>query len=334
MAELSPAEWDEFLSRCKNPHILQTTPWGQLKADFGWKVLRFSDKDCGAQILIKRILPGINFAYIPKGPIGCNEVNLWAEIDTLCHANQCVFLKVEPDGWEYGEPSTVENHLKSAAQFVHSQHSIQPVRTLVVDTSGEVTQILARMKQKTRYNISLAQKNNVIVKPYLELDAFYKLMQVTGNRDQFGIHSQLYYKKAFDLFHTRNLCQLLVAEFENQAIAALMVFRSGSRAWYFYGASSDLHRKMMPNYLLQWEAMLWAKSQGCQEYDLWGVPDADLDVLEANFTNRNDGLWGVYRFKRGFGGELRRSPGTWDRIYNPFLYRLYSVWLKYRKIQG
>jgi lipid II:glycine glycyltransferase (peptidoglycan interpeptide bridge formation enzyme) len=90
----------------------------------------------------------------------------------------------------------------------------------------------------------------------------------------------------------------------------------------------------MPNYLLQWEAIRWAKSQGCTEYDLWGVPDEDLATLEANFANRNIGLWGVYRFKRGFGGELRRSVGPWDRVYNPTLYRLYSVWLKYRKVES
>ena len=72
-----------------------------------------------------------------------------------------------------------------------------------------------------------------------------------------------------------------------------------------------MHREMMPTYLIQWEAMRWARSVGCDEYDLWGVPDYDLDTLEANFSNRSDGLWGVYRFKRGFGGELRRAVGPW-----------------------
>ncbi len=83
----------------------------------------------------------------------------------------------------------------------------------------------------------------------------------------------------------------------------------------------------MPTYLLQWEAMRWARARGCTSYDLWGVPDAELAELEAGFTTRGDGLWGVYRFKRGFGGVLRRSAGSWDRIYLPLLYRLYTVWL-------
>jgi lipid II:glycine glycyltransferase (peptidoglycan interpeptide bridge formation enzyme) len=79
----------------------------------------------------------------------------------------------------------------------------------------------------------------------------------------------------------------------------------------------------MGTYLLQWEAVRWAKSLGCTTYDLWGVPDENEEVLEAAFTRRRDGLWGVYRFKRGFGGDLVRSVGAWDRVYTPLRYRLY-----------
>jgi peptidoglycan pentaglycine glycine transferase (the first glycine) len=113
-------------------------------------------------------------------------------------------------------------------------------------------------------------------------------------------------------------------------LAALMVFAYGKRSWYFYGGSANIHRERMPNYLLQWEAMRWARTQGCTEYDFWGVPDADLETLEAGFTQRTDGLWGVYRFKRGFGGELRRALGPWDRVYQPLLYRLYLLWQRSR----
>jgi peptidoglycan pentaglycine glycine transferase (the first glycine) len=111
-----------------------------------------------------------------------------------------------------------------------------------------------------------------------------------------------------------------------------MVFRLGVRAWYFYGASSDEERNRMPTYLLQWEGMRWAAGQGCLEYDLWGIPDEEEAVLEEQFSNRSDGLWGVYRFKRGFGGEMTRSVGAWDRVYNPLLYRLYQFWSGRREI--
>ena len=331
---MSPIEWDAFITQFPNPHILQTSAWGQLKADFGWQLVHNARQNCGAQILVKRIFPGINFAYIPKGPLGTGWDPLWPEIDAVCRTMHCVFLKVEPDFWEVEEGNGGNPHGDIPPGFIRTNHTIQPQRTLVIDLAGEESQILGRMKQKTRYNINLALKKNVIARAHTDLTAFYELMKATGQRDQFGIHSLEYYQRAFDLFHAHDQCQLLLAEFENAPISALIVFRIGNRAWYFYGASSDLHRDRMPNYLLQWEAMRWAKSQGCTEYDLWGVPDENLDTLEANFSTRNDGLWGVYRFKRGFGGQLKRSVGSWDRVYNPLLYRAYTLWLKYRNVEA
>ena len=81
----------------------------------------------------------------------------------------------------------------------------------------------------------------------------------------------------------------------------------------------------MPTYLLQWQAMKWAKKRGCTEYDLWGVPSEDAETLEREFTLRSDGLWGVYRFKRGFGGTIHRTIGAWDRPYNKMLYSFYRI---------
>jgi lipid II:glycine glycyltransferase (peptidoglycan interpeptide bridge formation enzyme) len=333
MAEISRSEWEQFLTYYPDAHILQTSAWGQLKAEFGWQVFHVIDNGSGAQILIKQVLPGIRFAYIPKGPVGLGFDKLWPEIDTLCRQNRCAFIKVEPDSWMNEDNKTVIPAEQISKSFVHSYHSIQPLRTLIINITDDETNILGRMKQKTRYNINLAMKKNVIVKPQTELGKFYNLMEITGQRDQFGIHSLAYYQRAFDLFNAQQNCQLLLAEYEETPLAALIVFKHGNRAWYFYGASSDLHRDKMPNYLLQWEAIRWAKSQNCLEYDLWGVPDEDLEILEANFARNNEGLWGVYRFKRGFGGELKRSSGPWDRVYNPYLYRLYTFLMKYRRTQ-
>jgi peptidoglycan pentaglycine glycine transferase (the first glycine) len=86
----------------------------------------------------------------------------------------------------------------------------------------------------------------------------------------------------------------------------------------------------MPNHALQWAAIQWARSRGCTEYDLWGVPDEDEATLEAQYLDRSDGLWGVYRFKRGFGGKLTRFAGSFDRVYDRLLYRAYELYLKSR----
>jgi lipid II:glycine glycyltransferase (peptidoglycan interpeptide bridge formation enzyme) len=126
---------------------------------------------------------------------------------------------------------------------------------------------------------------------------------------------------------------LLQAEYDHQPLAAVMVFARGNRSWYFYGASSNLERNRMPAYLVQWEAMRWAASRGCTVYDLWGIPDLPEEKLEAGFTEKEEGLWSVYRFKRGFGGSIQRSVGAWVRVYHPLLYRLYQV-IAQRRSQG
>jgi lipid II:glycine glycyltransferase (peptidoglycan interpeptide bridge formation enzyme) len=205
---------------------------------------------------------------------------------------------------------------------------------LVVDLSGDEEGVLAAMKPKTRYNVRLAGRKGVTVREGAEADLpiFHRLMAVTAARDRFGVHSPAYYERAFRLFVPRGWARLLLAEVEGEPVAALMAFALPPRAWYFYGASGDAHREKMPNYLLQWEAMRWARSLGCTEYDLWGVPDEERERLEAEFTRRRDGLWGVYRFKRGFGGRLVRSIGAWDLPLRPRLYRLYTLAVRLRRV--
>jgi len=335
MPEVSLSDWNKFLSNHPNAHLLQMGEWGELKSAFGWKPVRLiSDDGAGAQILFRRLPLGLTLAYMPKPVDGgrltvdrekpaLSEVEgFWSEVDSVCKKHHAVFLKIEPDSWE-SEVSRLRFPTTGDVGLRPSQHNIQPPRTIVVDSHGTEDEILARMKQKCRYNIRLAEKKGVTVRAWDDLEGFYKMMQVTGGRDGFGVHSLEYYSRAYELFHPMGTCELLVAEFESKPLAALMVFAHGKRAWYVYGASNDEERNRMPTYLLQWEAMRWARSKGAEEYDLWGVPDENEETLEANFETRHDGLWGVYRFKRGFGGELKRASQAMDKIYNPLLYKIY-----------
>ncbi len=319
MPIISLAEWNQYLQKHPNAHLLQTGEWGELKSAFGWKPVRIVSGAAGAQILFRKLPLGFTIGYIPK-PVFSNQSDsnqLWREVDFICKQNRTVFLKIEPDLWADQKPDTWNLELDT------SPHNIQPPRTLIVDIKGSEEEILARMKQKTRYNIRLAEKKGVTVRAWDEIESFHKMMLLTGGRDGFGVHSREYYRRAYELLHPKQMGELLLAEYEGKPLAALFVARNGRRAYYLYGASTDEERNRMPTYLLQWEAMQWAKRRGCEEYDLWGVPDEEETALEANFEKRHDGLWGVYRFKRGFGGELKRAAQALDRVYNPLLYWAY-----------
>ncbi len=195
---------------------------------------------------------------------------------------------------------------------------------MIVDLTASEDEILARMKQKTRYNIRLSARKGVTVRQgtAADLPVFNQLMQATGRRNTFGVHEPRYYQQAFELFSPDNVA-LWLAEYQEKPLAAIIVFVNGPRAAYLYGASSNEERQRMPTYAVQWAAMRWARQRGCESYDLWGVPDYPEEELEAQFRGRDDGLWGVYRFKRGFGGQIQRTVGTADRVYNKIVHRLY-----------
>jgi peptidoglycan pentaglycine glycine transferase (the first glycine) len=323
MTSLTAIDWDRFLEQYPNAHLLQTSAWGQFKSEFGWKVQRVSSGENGAQILFRPLPLGLSLGYIPKGPVGPNCESLWPEIDRVCRRMRAVILKVEPDQAEH--PG--DNITRKLKGFQSSEHSIQPRRTIIISLEGDEEQWLARMKQKTRYNIRLAEKKGVQVRVSNDVDTFSRLMNITGQRDGFGVHSSDYFQRVYEQFQPHGMCELLLAEYAGKPLAGLMVFARGKRAWYFYGASNDDERSRMPAYLLQWHAMRWAKTSGCSEYDLWGVPDEEEETLEAGFENRSDGLWGVYRFKRGFGGTLTRNIGAWDRSYMPLASYFYRWWV-------
>jgi peptidoglycan pentaglycine glycine transferase (the first glycine) len=331
------AEWDAFVRQHPQGSVLQTTAWGQLKSEFGWSphrvwLRREGELVAGAQLLVKSAALGIiRVAYLPHGPLvnwqDDEQVEvLLNQIDLAAYEHRAGLLKMEPLLWREDMPPAMWASLCEKHGCLPDRDTIQPPRTLLVDLRPSPDDILAAMKQKTRYNIRLAEKKGVTVRQggADDLPIFTRLMQITGQRDQFGIHEPRYYRAAFNLFAPKNEVALFIAEYEGKPLAGLMAFAVGKTAAYLYGASSNEERQRMPTYAIQWAAIQWAKAQGCHWYDLWGVPDAPEAELEANFNDRSDGLWGVYRFKRGFGGQLRRTVGAADRPYNNLVYRLYQ----------
>ena len=97
---------------------------------------------------------------------------------------------------------------------------------------------------------------------------------------------------------------MYIAEHEGDEIAAIMTIFSKDEAVYLYGASSNLKRNFMPNYLLQWNAMKDAKKYGCKYYDMYGIPPEGKD--------ENHPMHGLYMFKANFGGKMVHRTGSWD----------------------
>lgn len=326
--EPSPNQWDTFVKHQPRAHILQRANWGTLKENYGWDVIRVALADgdtlfAGAQILIRPLPFGIGtMAYLPMGPYANSDGHLellWRAIDKRLKEEGCSFLKWEPGIFEGGRPDL------ERWGFRESPQTIQPPNTILLNIGEDEEDILAHMSQNTRRKVRISQRKGIRyfqAEPE-QVSIFTDMMNNTGERNEFGVHQPDYYQKAYELFVADGTATLILAEHEGTPLAGIMVFAHGDTAWYLYGASNNEKRNLMASYGVQWEAIKWAKARGIRTYDMWGIPDEDEATLEDEFKERNDGLWGVYGFKRGWGGEVVRSTGAWDKIYNPIIYTAY-----------
>ena len=295
------------------------------------------------QILRNGFAARLSVLYAPKGPLldWSNEAlrkRVLNDLQSFAKKEDAIFLKMDPDiVLGTGLPGSDDEAVDGIGQTVmselnrrgwrYSSDQIQFKNTVLIDLRSSEEELLARMKQKTRYNIRLAQKKNVRVRVGRseDFDMLYKMYAETSLRDGFVIRDEDYYKTVWTTF-TANLqspisslpspsAEPLIALVDSQPVAAIFVFYFARRAYYVYGMSRETHREKMPAYLLQWEAIKRARAKGCEVYDLWGAPDV---------FDQSDSMWGVYRFKEGFGGDVVRTLGAWDFAPNTLWYKLYS----------
>ncbi len=338
------SRWNAIVAGLPQAHILQTWQWGQVKARLGWRMLPYTwcsrrGEVCAAAMVLQRKIPSPDFSarlslfYVPRGPIlDWDNLELRAcvldDLQTLARRQAAIFIKIDPEvclGMGVpGTPEAVDDPLGAGLPaslkergWLFSDEQVQFRNTVLIDLALPEETLLSRMKQKTRYNIHLAERKGVTVRAagLSDLSMLFKMYAETSIRDGFVIRDQTYYEYSWGLMLQGQMADILVAEVERQAVAAVVVFRFAGKAWYLNGMSRDLHRDKMPNYLLQWEAMRRAKAAGCRVYDLWGAPD---------HFDETDPLWGVFRFKEGLGGVVLRTPGAWDYPVRPWFYRLYT----------
>lgn len=299
-----------------------------------------------ALVLKKTILSGrmaarLSLLYCPKGPnLDWNDAPLrqrvLGDLERFARQQGAIFLKCDPDvvlgtgipGTESERPTTLGEAIRDELQkrgWRFSDEQIQFRNTVLLDVSQPEEEQLARMKQKTRYNVRLAARKGVRVRRGTPADwpMLYRMYAETAARDGFIIREEAYYRTVWSRFQSDGsapapetpLAEPLIAAVDAEPVAAVFLFAFAGRAYYVYGMSREAHREKMPNYLLQWEAMKWAQAHGCRLYDLWGAPDT---------FEENDPMWGVFRFKEGLGGQVIRTLGAWDYVPNPVWYALYT----------
>jgi lipid II:glycine glycyltransferase (peptidoglycan interpeptide bridge formation enzyme) len=323
--------WNQFVASTPDAHFQQSWEWGELAPLLGGRVVRLvacrdGEMVGGMQLAINPIRGGARtMLYVPRGPAAarpCLDV-----FGPFLDAARQVGLEEKATGIRL-EPNAPEGDTEwteclGSLGMHPTWPPSQPRSSWVLEIDADEDTLLAGMKQKTRYNIRLAGRKGVMVSEGTEadLDAFYALYGETSVRDDFFIQPKEYYRRMFQVFRCAgNFCMLLARQGE-QPIAAVTLIRFGSTCWYVHGASSNEHRNLMATYLLQWEAIRQAKRWGCCLYDFRAIPD---------LLREDQDMYGVYRFKEGFGGRKVTTLHTYTAAYSPGVFGLWQLFFSGR----
>lgn len=328
-------EYDRFVEQHPCGSFMQSSLWRKVKHEWGFEAV-LSRNEGGAVrgaigVLVRRLpILGVSLLYAPRGPV-CDPYDtaalddLLTGVHALAKKHRGYLFKMDPD---LLMDDTAFLDIAKHRGFRHTVEgdgfeAIQARFNYRVYLGGrDEDAILASFTQKTRYNIRVALKHGVEVKieDKSKLDEFVRLMRITGERDGFGTRPRAYFERMLDALgeHAR----LYLAWYEGQAISGAIAVNYAGKTNYVYGASDNAHRNVMPNYLMQWEMMKWAIETDCTVYDLQGV---------SGNMDENSPLYGLYRFKRGFGGTLDELAGEFDYVYKPLLAFLIDKAIDFRE---
>ena len=327
--------FNDFVAGFPTGDLMQSYEWGEVKARGGeWVPVRLVGEDddgrivAAASMLVRRI-PGTgrSIAYIPRGPVVDTNDNLLlraliAGLREAASRHKAILIKIDPPVPVEDEASArnIENLGFRLVSDPTGFGGTQPKCVMQLDLHPEPDRLLASFKPKTRYNIRLAEKKGVRIKMdcvRADLPAFYKLLRVTAERDRFLVRGYSYFETLWDVLVPPGYAKLFLALAEGTPLAGALAFAFGDRAWYVYGASSNEQRNLMPNHLMQWEMIRWAKSLGCKWYDFRGVSP------RRAASEQDDHLQGLNRFKEGFSPRYVEYIGEYDLPLSPIWYWLW-----------
>ena len=322
------AAWDRFLEATPASGFMQSSWWAEFRTTVGYSHFAAILKDAGrivggAMVQRFRHRSGAAFYYMQDGPVLPSDPSLAADVleatlqaveerraadtETVSH------LRIEPR-WERRVVP-----LPGFEPVARRDRYVEPRRTLCVDLRPDHRVILARMRPKGRYNISVARRHGVTIVEDTSprgLGDFLRIYRDTADRQGFRTKPASYFESLLRVAAPRRGGALHFAEHDGVRLAAALVISWGPRETYFYGGSLAERRQVMAPYLLHFDIMCRAKQAGREWYDLWGVaPEGDRAHPWA----------GISVLKRRFGGSEVALLPTLDYVYDRAAYMRYQA---------
>jgi len=335
-------QWNGFLTSQPRGHLLQSYEWGELNRYLGGRIYRLGALDNGrmvgalmlsvAQVPLPVTLPGLRFQWLygSRGPTAERPdapalPALLEQAHAIARDEHAVVLRLEPN--IANDDPAMDDWLTAyrALGFQINHTAVHGRRSWVLDIRPSDEELLANFKMTWRQNVRSAERKGVKIREAeneADFDAYYELLKITSERDAFFIHQKGYHQEIMRYFASKGDAVLYLAEHEGETIAAKMLIRFGDWCWDMFGASSNNKRNLKPTYLLQYRCIQLAKACGCSYFDFRTIPE----ILEPG-----EEMWGVYEYKKGFGGFSRLNIPTQDYVYRPLVYNAWRNFVEMRR---
>ncbi len=335
-------QWNSYLTSQPRGHLLQSYEWGELNTYLGGHIYRLGALDNGqmvgalmlsvAQVPLPASIPGVRFSWLygSRGPTVASPTTpaltaLLEQAHKIARKEHAVVLRLEPNIAD--DDPAMEDWIAAyrSLGFQINPTAVHGRRSWVLDIRPPAEQLLADFKMTWRQNVRSAERKGVIIREAqseADFNAYYDLLKLTSERDDFFIHTKDYHQEILRHFASKGDAVLYLAEHEGEAIAAKMLIRFGDWCWDMFGASANNKRNLKPTYLLQYRCIQWAQSRGCSYFDFRTIPE----ILEPG-----EEMWGVYEYKKGFGGFSRLNIPTQDYVYRPLVYNAWRTFVERRR---
>lgn len=332
-------EYENWNNTHRQGGFMQSLRWAGVKKD-GWGSSLILSRDSegairGSMLVLIKKVPIFGWAllYAPRGPV-CDPYDretledLMTGVDLLKKKHRAYMFRMDPYVLA-SDDRYIAMAREMGFEFTPDMGDFTTIQTrnnYMLNIEGKTPdEVMAGFHQKWRYNIRVAMRHGVECKvcDKSHIDEFYALMQKTGERDEFRIRPKSYFVKMLD--ELGDYCRLYLCFYEGRAISGAVTTQCGGKTCYVYGASDNELRNVMPNHLMQWTMIQWAIEGGCFVYDFQGIP---------GYTDENSHDYGIYKFKKGFNGEVVEFAGEFDRIYSKLRKRIVDVSEKvYNKVR-
>jgi len=314
---------------------LQSSYWAAVKHGSGWKPYAFTIEMEGwtssVLVLVKRLFLFSCLAYIPFGPdvfhnplttVGEFLVSLSKELKKVLPRS--VFsIRYDLPWDEVNDPNVMS---LNAGRFHTAKESVQPDGTVRIALQWGYNAVTLGYRDRAKRALrksTLVYQVSIWDGKAASLKRWYETYLETARRDGFTPRSEKYLRALLSLDGKVNgdvACKLILAWEGKAIVGGLMLLMSSSEAVYLYG-STLRQDGISCSYVLQDFAIRMACENGCQFYDMHGIPGA---------KGRGDHLASLELFKLSFGGQVYYRMPTTDYVLHFFRWKAYSVMEHFR----